>query len=157
MFLHIGLIHLVWNLWAGFSWCEPFERTLGSARFSVVYLLSGIAGSATSIIGHDAVSAGASGALFGVIGGVLVIQRLARGSWAALWNDAGLRQGLLTIGFWLAIGPYLNFDSFAHGGGMVAGAALTWALVPPKGAATRLPMVLIPLAVLIGASLRPLP
>ena len=156
MFLHIGVVHLVWNLWAGFSWCEPLERALGSARFAVVYLLSGVAGSAASVIGHDAVSAGASGALFGVMGSVLVLQRLTRGSWSAIWKDPSQRRNLVTMGIWLAAGPFMGFDSFAHAGGLVAGAALTWALVP-RWRASRLALSLLGVALLVGASLRPLP
>jgi rhomboid protease GluP len=156
MFLHIGVVHLVWNLWAGFSWSEPFERAIGSPRFAVVYLLSGIAGSAASVIGHDAVSAGASGALFGVVGGALVLQRLTRGRWKAIWNDPAQRRNLVTMAIWLAAGPFMNFDSFAHGGGLVAGAGVTWALVPKFGP-VKLAVVLLGLAVLVGASLRPLP
>ena len=155
MFLHIGVVHLVWNLWAGFSWTAPFERAMGPLRFAVIYLLSGLAGSALSIIGHDAVSAGASGALFGVMGGVLVIQRLVLGSWAALWKDPGQRRNLLMLVVWLAIGPFVGFDSFAHGGGMLAGAALTWAMLPLRAA--KLVPAVLGLLLLIGASLHPIP
>lgn len=154
MFLHVGLMHLVWNLWAGFSWCEPFERAVGSVRFAVVYLLSGAAGSAASVAGHDAVSAGASGALFGVMGGVLLVQRLMRGSWKAIWKDQAQRTMLVTIGIWLAIGPYFRFDSFAHLGGLLAGAAFTWALVP-KPSPARLIAVLVGWCALVAVSLNP--
>lgn len=132
MFLHIGIVHLVWNLWAGFSWSAPFEHAMGSLRFLVIYLLSGIAGSALSVIGHDAVAAGASGALFGVLGGVLVLQRRQAGSWAALWTSQAFRRNVGTTAIWLAIGPFVGFDSFAHLGGLLAGAALTWTMTPVR-------------------------
>ena len=60
MFLHIGALHLVWNIAMGFTWTAPFERLVGPYRFAFIYLASGLAGSAASVIGHDAVSAGAS-------------------------------------------------------------------------------------------------
>ncbi len=155
MFLHIGIVHLVWNIWAGFSWCAPFERMVGPVRFALIYLLSGLAGSALSVIGHDVVSAGASGALFGIMGGVFVVQRLMLGSWAALWSDPGVRRNALMTVVWLAIGPFVGFDSFAHGGGMLAGVVLTWSLLPLR--VPRLVGAVALVALLIGASLRPIP
>lgn len=155
MFLHIGVVHLVWNLWAGFSWSAPFERLVGPWRFALIYLLSGLVGSAASVIGHDAVSAGASGALFGVMGGMMVLYRRALGGWREVWAQPGLRQNIVMTALWLVLGPFMRFDSFAHGGGMVAGAALTWVLLPPR----RGPIVatLVACALFIGAALRPWP
>jgi tetratricopeptide (TPR) repeat protein len=155
MFLHIGPVHLIWNIVAGFSWTAPFERVMRPTRFLVIYVLSGLAGSAVSLIGHDAVSAGASGALFGVIGGVIVLQRKALGSWGALWAQPEIRRNLVMMFIWLAIGPIAGFDSFAHLGGMLAGAALTWTLVPLHwgnfGAAVAA------VALTVWVSLRPMP
>lgn len=155
MFLHIGVVHLVWNLYAGFSWTAPFERLVGPARFLAVYLLSGLAGSAVSVIGHDAVSAGASGALFGVVGGIIVVQRKLHGTWTALWASPGMRRNLLMMGLWLVIGPFVGFDSFAHGGGLLAGAALTWTMLPVRWG--NLGAALAAVALLIWISLRPIP
>lgn len=155
MFLHIGVVHLVWNLYAGFSWTAPFERLVGPWRFLTVYLLSGLAGSAASVIGHDAVSAGASGALFGVVGGIIVVQRKLHGSWAAVWASPGMRRNLLMMALWLVIGPFVGFDSFAHGGGLLAGAALTWTMLPVRWG--NLGAAIAAVALLIWVSLRPIP
>lgn len=155
MFLHIGVVHLVWNIWAGFSWTAPFERVLGSVRFLFIYLASGLAGSALSVIGHDAVSAGASGALFGVVGGIFVLMRERLGGWRALWNDPGQRRQIMMMGLWLAIGPFIGFDSFAHAGGMLAGAALTAGLI--RGKYHRLGPALFGVVAVIVISLKPLP
>lgn len=155
MFLHIGVVHLVWNIWAGFSWTAPFERLVGPVRFLSVYLLSGLAGSAVSVIGHDAVSAGASGALFGVVGGIIVVQRKLHGSWAALWASPPMRRTLMMMGLWLAIGPFVGFDSFAHGGGLLAGAALTWTMLPVRWG--NLGAAVAAIALLIWVSSHPIP
>lgn len=155
MFLHIGVVHLVWNLWAGFSWTAPFERVVGTWRFLVIYLLSGLVGSAVSIIGHDVVSAGASGALFGVMGGSLVLMRARMGGWRALWNEPGPQRMILTTIMWLAIGPFVGFDSFAHAGGMAAGMALTSGFLP-RGQ-YRLAFAAFACAVVIACATRPLP
>lgn len=155
IFLHVGIIHLVWNLWAGFSWSAPFEQRLGTFRFALVYLVSGVAGSAASVIGHNAVAAGASGALFGVVGGGLVLMRQELGSWKAMLTVPTERTKLLMVVIWLAIGPWVGFDSFAHAGGMVAGMLLTWALLPLER--TRLALSLVVVGALIAASLWPIP
>ncbi|HEY0882888.1 MAG TPA: rhomboid family intramembrane serine protease, partial [Archangium sp.] len=149
------VVHLVWNLWAGFSWSAPFERVMGPVRFLVVYLLSGIAGSALSVIGHDAVSAGASGALFGVLGGTMVLQRRLAGSWATLWAAPEFRRSAGMTALWLVIGPFVGFDSFAHLGGMLAGAALTWTMTPVRWG--NLGAVLAAVALLAWISTRPIP
>lgn len=155
MFLHIGALHLVWNLVMGFTWTAPFERLVGPYRFAFIYLASGLAGSAASVIGHDAVSAGASGALFGIIGGSIVVHHRVLGSWAALWARPEQRRNLLMIALWLAIGPALGFDSFAHGAGMLAGAALTWTIAPLNRG--NLSAAIAAIALLIWVSLRPIP
>lgn len=155
MFLHIGVVHLVWNLWAGLSWTAPFERIVGPWRFLFIYLVSGLVGSAASIIGHDAVSAGASGALFGVMGGQFVLLRATLGGWRALWAEPGLRRMLGMTVAWLAIGPFVGFDSFAHGGGLLAGMALTSGFL--RGGQYRLPVAVFCCAVAVVCATRPLP
>src|SRR5580704_2483917 len=70
-FLHGGLFHLAMN---GYSFIQlaPFiEKIWGWARFLVVYVVSAIAGAALSSRGSDAISVGASGALFGLVGFLL--------------------------------------------------------------------------------------
>src|SRR5258708_4977190 len=64
-FLHIGWIHLLWNTYMMFGWCSHVEEKLGSVRFVMTYLMSGIGASAVSVLGHRAISAGAPGAGFG--------------------------------------------------------------------------------------------
>lgn len=153
MFLHIGFIHLAVNLYFGWSWAVPMERLLGHARFLLVYLLSGVAGSAASVLGHDVVSAGASGALFGLMGATLVAIRLRLGSWKAVWAHPPIRQVIISGVLWLVAGPFMGFDSFAHGGGLVAGGAITWGLLTNNR--VKLIGAYVGVAVLVAASLRP--
>lgn len=155
MFVHIGVVHLVVNLWFGFSWAAPMEKMLGSARFLLVYLASGLAGSALSVIGHDVVAAGASGALSGLIGATLVAFRAHLGSWSKLWANPPLRRTIITAIIWLVIGPFIRFDSFAHVGGLLAGGAITWALI--SRSTRRLVTALVCTAILIAVSLHPIP
>lgn len=155
MFLHIGIFHLAVNLYFGWSWAVPMERLLGHGRFLLVYVLSGLAGSAASVLGHNVVSAGASGALFGLMGATLVAIRLRLGSWQAVWAHPPLRQTIITGGLWLLAGPFLGFDSFAHGGGLLAGGAITWGLLTNDR--VKLIAAYVGVAALVGLSLVPLP
>src|SRR5699024_12844238 len=71
MFLHIGLLHLVLNMIALYYIGAIAERIYGSIRFTFIYLLAGIAGSLSSFAFDTHISAGASGATFGLFGALL--------------------------------------------------------------------------------------
>jgi rhomboid protease GluP len=158
MFLHIGGMHLLMNGYYGFLISSQVEMTMGAWRFLALYLLSGIAGSAASVIGHNAVSAGASGALFGLIGWQVMVARARAGSVRAMWNDPAIRRQLTWIGGWFVIGLFARFDNYAHAGGLAFGLLFTWALMaPPARRWRRLIVALISLAALVALSLRPLP
>jgi rhomboid protease GluP len=112
----------------------PFvERVWGWARFLVVYVVSAIAGAALSSRGSLAISVGASGALFGLCGFLIVaaysgthrheVRTIVRGTWG---------QGLLlSLGGVLVYGftPGSHIDNLAHLGGGIAGAVLGLILV----------------------------
>src|SRR5690625_6084003 len=71
MFLHIGFFHLAMNMLALYYLGVAVERIYGSRRFLMIYFLAGIAGSLTSFAFSINVSAGASGAIFGLFGAML--------------------------------------------------------------------------------------
>jgi membrane associated rhomboid family serine protease len=76
MFLHASLIHIGLNMvflyWIG----TPVERTVGHLRFLLIYLVSGLCGSAAVLVlDPNAVTVGASGAIFGILGAALVYER----------------------------------------------------------------------------------
>lgn len=129
MFLHVGWLHLLWNIYASVGFCMAVERVLGRGRFLAVYLVTGVAGGAASIAFNDVPSAGASGALFGIVGAMLAIRRRQLPSFAAFFRDPATRSTLLNIAIWIAIGStVLAMDNAAHLGGLVAGFFLTWVL-----------------------------
>ncbi len=70
MFLHAGIIHLVFNMWALWDMGRLAERFYGNLQFLILYLISGIAGAIASLYfgAQTTVSVGASGAIFGVTG-----------------------------------------------------------------------------------------
>jgi membrane associated rhomboid family serine protease len=148
MFLHIGVLHLVWNAWMGFRFSAEAEQQL----------VSGIAGSAASVIGHNAVAAGASGALFGLIGWRLADLRSRHGSFKAFISEPGIRSELKSIAIWFVVGVVAGFDNYAHGGGLVFGALFGWMLAaPPARNRARLAVTAAAEIVLVTLSLRPLP
>jgi len=161
MFVHIGPFHLIANLWFGYRLCAMAEKAIGPWRFLILYLGSGLVGNAVSVVGRDALSAGASGALFGVVGWMLVALRAQFGSWGAFVRHPAIRQQLLWIGGWFVLGAFMGFDNYAHGGGLLFGALYTWALLgyarARKTGRLRMAVALGVGAVLIAASLHPLP
>ena len=80
-FLHIGVIHILFNMWVLLS-AGPFaERLWGNGGFALLYVVSGLAGSLASTAWNPyLVSAGASGAIFGVFGGLLATLLLRQGA-----------------------------------------------------------------------------
>jgi rhomboid protease GluP len=132
MFLHIGLIHLAFNSYALFILGQDVERLYGSSRFLVIYFLSGLGGSLASFVLHTGggVSAGASGAIFGLIGASIAYFYVHRNVFGQS-GQAQLRSLLILAGFNLFLGftiPFIN--NLAHMGGLVFGALLGWILAP---------------------------
>ena len=129
MFLHFGVIHLALNMYCLFLIGPALERALGRLRFTALYLLSGLSGSALSYaLGPDnQMAAGASGAVFGLFAAFYVLQR-RRG------EDAS--QILVTIGLNLVLSFALSFiDWRGHVGGLIGGGLVAAALVyAPTGA-----------------------
>jgi membrane associated rhomboid family serine protease len=77
MFLHFGLIHLLVNMYALWVLGRTLEGVLGRGRFLALYLLSGFGGSVAVYLfeAPDAITAGASGAIFGLFSGLFVVMR----------------------------------------------------------------------------------
>src|SRR5262249_9813705 len=121
-FLHYGPIHLGFNMlflyWVG----TPVEQYLGRTRFLIVYFVSGLAGSAGALVfSPDAVTVGASSAIFGILGAALVLER--QGSYVLGGSAMGLIIINLVLSFVLS-----NISIGGHIGGFVGGAACMLAL-----------------------------
>ena len=72
MFLHIGIIHLAVNQYSLYAVGTLLERFMGATRFAILYVLAGLCGSLASYwFSPNAISAGASGAIFGLLGALL--------------------------------------------------------------------------------------
>ncbi len=132
MFVHIGVAHLALNaisLWVIGRICE---QLLGSARTIAIFVIAGVAGGAISYVASEApVSAGASGAVMGLLGAVLVELTLHKQRYRAAWR--GGLWSLIAIVTVAQLGFGFLFpaiDQWAHGGGLAAGALLAAVLSP---------------------------
>ena len=122
-FLHIGPIHLLFNMLALWIIGRDLEAALGRVAFLAIYFVALLGGS-TAVVLFSAVLvpvAGASGAVFGLMGGLLVVVRRLR-------VPAGPVIGLIVINVALTFAlPFLS--KAGHFGGLVAGALAAVALV----------------------------
>lgn len=128
-FLHVHPLHILLNGVALLSLGGVMERFLGAERFSVVYGLSGIGATVASVLMGGLNSAGASGCVFGLLGGLAVVNWRYR---TAL--PLGLRQPLRWWVFILLINGLLPLlvpviDVAGHIGGFLVGALVTWAVL----------------------------
>jgi rhomboid protease GluP len=118
MFLHIGFIHLFMNMLAVFYLGVTVERIFGSWRFIIIYFMAGIGGSLTSFAFTTNVSAGASGALFGLFGALLFFGL----KYKRIFFQTMGSGILLLIGINIVFGfTVQQIDMGAHLGGLVAG------------------------------------
>jgi rhomboid protease GluP len=118
VFVHIGIIHFLFNMYALLSVSSFVEEEIGAARYLSLFLLSGLGGSAASYLLHvRVISAGASGAIFGLIGFSISYFRRQGGVRARDIQGFMLRWALYAFIF----GFFVRADNFAHAGGFAAG------------------------------------
>ncbi len=149
-FVHVGLLHLATNMWCLWNLGLLGEPLLGAGGLVAVYVLTGAAGNLLSVAAHPglandgagaAVGAGASGAIFGLAGALIV---LLKSSWLPLppTERKKLRRNVISfavlnfaLAFGVDIGHFaVQFDNMAHLGGFLAGLLLALPMVPRIGA-----------------------
>jgi rhomboid protease GluP len=130
IFLHIGFLHLAFNSYALWIVGPQVEKLYGGPRFLLLYVLTGIAGVAASYLYHpETLSAGASGAIFGLFGVLLVFSIKYRKSIPSFFSQALGKGMLMTLGINLVIGWNIRgIDLAAHVGGLLAGCALAFVI-----------------------------
>jgi membrane associated rhomboid family serine protease len=114
-FLHYGPLHLGLNMYFLYLIGTPVEQYLGRARFLLLYLVSGLAGAAGAlVVTPTSPTVGASGAIFGILGGALVLERQRN------YVLGGSALGLIVIN--LAFSFVLsNISVGGHIGGLIGG------------------------------------
>lgn len=130
-FLHANLIHIFFNGYALFALGPESERIYGTGRFLALYFLAGLGGSVASYLFSPAPSVGASGAIFGLIGGLGVfffLSRRALGDFARSQVQSMVAIAMINLIIGFASAGVI--DNWGHMGGLVAGVAAGAALAP---------------------------
>ena len=140
LFLHFGAVHLTLNLWALWDAGQLVERMYGHARFACIYFASGLTGNLLSLVAHRglAISGGASGAIFGLFGALLIFLWRERHNlhpkefrWF-FWGAAGFALASLVLGLLIT-----GIDNAAHIGGFFSGILGGIILAQPAGRTER--------------------
>ncbi|MBN1679516.1 MAG: rhomboid family intramembrane serine protease [Anaerolineae bacterium] len=134
MFLHLNLMHILFNGYALYVIGRDVEGLFGHVRFAVIYFLGGLSGALASFVFTQAPSVGASGAIFAIFGAEMVYFYQNR----HLHGQAGknhLRQLVILMLFNLGLGLFssatdFRIDNAGHIGGLVGGAVLAWFIGP---------------------------
>ncbi len=122
-FIHYGLLHIGFNMYALYILGTAFERYAGPARFAAVYFTAALSGSfGALILTPHAATAGASGAIFGIMGALFVLER-----------QRGMALLQSPIGFWILINLAFTFgipgiSVGGHIGGLIGGGLAGFAL-----------------------------
>jgi rhomboid protease GluP len=131
-FLHFGLLHIALNMWALYVNGLVAERIFGSVRYLAIYLVAGVSGSVASLLWHPVVNgAGASGAIFGILGALLAFFLLRKGGLPASVVKAQRASAGVFVVYSLLYGVRGGIDNAAHLGGLVAGFVMGLILARP--------------------------
>jgi membrane associated rhomboid family serine protease len=123
-FMHYGFLHLLFNMYALYILGQLLEPAVGRVRFLLIYFSALIAGSVGALIlDPNAYTAGASGAVFGLMSAALVVMR-----------NRGISAMESGLGIWLFLNLAITFTVSGisiggHIGGLIGGAASSWVLV----------------------------
>jgi membrane associated rhomboid family serine protease len=122
-FLHASILHIAFNMY--FLWFvgSAVEQALGRGRFLLIYIVSGLAGSAGALVysGQGARTVGASGAIFGILGAALVLERQRN------YVLGGSALALVVINLVLSF-AISGISIGGHIGGLIGGALCTLVL-----------------------------
>lgn len=138
-FIHGGVVHLLFNLWALWDSGHLTERLYGNRWFTGIYLYAGVGGSLASLLWrNEVVSVGASGAIFGVFGALLAYTLRERGS----IPPHMLNRLRISTSIFVTYSLFYGFaasgiDNAAHLGGLLCGFAMGLVAARPLAAETR--------------------
>ncbi len=154
-FVHIGLIHIAFNMWCLWMLGGLAERLYGHYTFACIYLLCGVSGSLGSLWWHSTptLSAGASGAIFGVVGAVIASIKLGEFS-STVMAQSTMRSLIAFVGYNVVFGMVSGAtDNACHFGGLAAGlvlGALIAKVAPEPRPLPRLGVMVLVAALLAG-------
>ncbi len=142
IFLHVGIIHLACNMWCLWNLGLLGEPLVGPFGLAAIYVLTGIAGNLLSLgvnvvwFRQESIGAGASGAVFGLAGILIVL--LSNRKLPIPWPEMKkLRRSVIhfaalnfLVGFGTVLYPIVRIDNMAHLGGFTSGLVLGLPLMP---------------------------
>ena len=131
-FLHIGLMHLLFNSSALYQIGPQVEELYGSQKFVFIYMGTGVTSAVASYF-FNIGGAGASGAIFGLIGLMAVYGYKLGGS----YGQAIMRQMLIWGAIGFMFGIFIGANNVAHASGFIAGACLGFVVTPDAPATNR--------------------
>jgi rhomboid protease GluP len=126
LFVHIGIIHIAFNMWCLWDLGRLCESLYGHWTFGALYLICGMGASFASVLWRpEGVSAGASGAIFGLAGALIAAFYLGEFSMPRSAVMGSLRSVVIFVGYNLAFGAVSGItDNAAHIGGLITGLVL---------------------------------
>ena len=127
-FMHFGIEHLMNNMLLLFLLGQIFERAVGPVRYLGIYLGSGLSGSLLSffymcLMRKEDIVAGASGAIFGIVGGMIIVIVVNKGRYNGISIKRMLFMAVLTLYFGFTSA---GTDNVGHVGGFVSGMIFTF-------------------------------
>lgn len=126
MFLHASILHIAFNMLALWWIGRPVEQYLGSVRYVGLYFVSGLAGSAGALLQTPGVTVGASGAIFGILGAMIILE------WQVTGRLAGNAMGLAAINLLISFTiPGISWGG--HVGGLIGGVLIMLAYAHWRG------------------------
>lgn len=137
--VHGSILHIFLNMYILYIYGPNVEQTFGTVRFIAIFLITGFTASALSFaVPPDNPSVGASGAIFGVVGALVVYLYKRR-------RTTFMAQYLRGIGLFIGINILFGFlwpaiDNMAHIGGLVGGALLALGFDRGEGSEARSPL-----------------
>jgi rhomboid protease GluP len=126
MFIHIGFTHLLFNTYALLALGKYTEKIFSHGKFILIYLFSGLTGSLFSYFFSPNISAGASGAIFGLLGAIVAY------GWKNpfFWRSGLITNLLIVLGINLLFGVIApGIDNYAHLGGLLGGVLIGCILI----------------------------
>ncbi len=148
LFLHIGFLHLLLNMYVLFAIGPQIENFYGKVKFIIIYLVSGVVGSLFSCTLSNYVSAGASGAIFGLLGSLLYFGYHYRVYLGNVLKSQIIPMIVINLGLGFILE---GVDIWAHIGGLIGGVLISMALgVKYKSSTSSKVNGYILLSILIG-------
>ena len=149
VFLHSGFVHLALNMLSLYFLGSFVENAFGRGRFLALYLLSGLSGGIAYLYfgAYGTPAVGASGAIFGLLGGILGYS-LRSGTFS--WQNPVIRQLLILLTINLYLGFSIpNVSNTAHLGGLAGGLFFGY-LVAPTVYSRKFARVLLPVLIVLA-------